>query len=189
MENDKEILRAIETAMAIVPGRCSCGGVSDGTDESDVLCDHCFVSDVLNRCHYYVKARMHTLSYSEEVNSASIYPGKDMGIMGLLYAVLGLVGEAGEVANAVKKELRDNQKVVDYLNRMTWGSSLNELGVDVDTIIEECGDVLFYTYRTAKESGVEDIRQIMGQNIHKIREKRQKILNARKERDNAKSKE
>jgi NTP pyrophosphatase (non-canonical NTP hydrolase) len=45
----------------------------------------------------------------------------------LIENVLGLVGEAGEVAEKIKKQIRDNTKVSQ------------------DDIIKELGDVLFYT--------------------------------------------
>ena len=45
----------------------------------------------------------------------------------LIENVLGLVGEAGEVAEKIKKQIRDNSKVSQ------------------DDIIKELGDVLFYT--------------------------------------------
>jgi len=178
MESIRDLTRAIELASTLVPGECICKTMS----EEDELCHHCFITDVLTRCRLFVQQRSHVLDYTDEVNKAAIYPGKDKGIFGLLYAILGLVGEAGEVANAVKKELRDNQKVVDVIE--AFGDlNLHRLGVKTDDIGEEIGDLMFYAVRAAVESGHHDLRQILGINIAKIREKRELILKERINRD------
>jgi hypothetical protein len=100
-----------------------------------------------------------------------------------MYAVLGLCGEAGEVANQLKKELRDNPKVVKVLNAIGY-HSLQDLDVDTDSLIEEDGDTLFYVTRVGAEAGFPDIRQIMGLNVVKVREKRKQILQTREDKTN-----
>ena len=72
--------------------------------------------------------------YQEEARSTAIYPEED----GLIYTVLGLNGEAGEIAEKVKKMLRD-------------GKSLEECQVE---LIKELGDVLWYVANLAHELGV-----------------------------------
>ena len=52
------------------------------------------------------------------------------GNVGIVYPALGLVGEAGEVANKVKKVLRDKEGVFNEGDR--------------DDIAKELGDVLWY---------------------------------------------
>lgn len=64
-----------------------------------------------------------TDAYSKWVEGKIITEGQER----LIENVLGLVGEAGEVAEKIKKQIRDNTKVSQ------------------DDIIKELGDVLFYT--------------------------------------------
>jgi len=184
-DRERKLGASVNLALSVVPGVCSCLGREgrEGRGNKGDLCNKCFVEEVLTRCLLYITHREAVLSYSEEVDRAAVYPGKNNGLLGLIYAVLGLAGEAGEVANALKHELRDNQRVVDYLNRLAGGTTLQELGVDCNKLIEEDGDVLFYVARTAREAGILDIRQVMGENIIKVRDKRELILNERRKRD------
>ncbi|NET72995.1 MAG: nucleoside triphosphate pyrophosphohydrolase family protein [Sphaerospermopsis sp. SIO1G2] len=76
--------------------------------------------------------------YQKATKTTAQYP--DQGEMGgLLYTVLGLTGESGEVADKVKKILRDKQGVL---------SPQDELD-----IVKELGDVLWYVSRCAEELG------------------------------------
>lgn len=76
----------------------------------------------------------------------------------LLYAVLGLVGEAGEVADLYKKGA-------------FRGSGL----IQEEKLIEELGDVRFYLEVACIALGI-DMKEIEQQNIEKIRsQKRVKI--------------
>ena len=79
------------------------------------------------------------LSFDEfqtNVLSTCIYPKE----IGLMYTTLGLAGEAGEIANKVKKVLRDDKGVLSDDKRLA--------------IIDELGDVLFYVGALASELGV-----------------------------------
>lgn len=68
-------------------------------------------------------------TYQQEAAKTAIYPGRgEAG--GLLYAVLGLTNEAGEVAGKVKKMLRDDDGVLTDERK--------------EAILAECGDVLWY---------------------------------------------
>lgn len=64
-----------------------------------------------------------TDSYSEWVEGKIVTEGQER----LIENVLGLVGEAGEVAEKIKKMIRDDSRFTQ------------------DDIIKELGDVLFYT--------------------------------------------
>lgn len=87
------------------------------------------------------KAEEFTLQgYQECSNSTAIYPGKD-STFGLVYTVLGLAGEAGEVANKVKKILRDSNGVITPEVR--------------ESLKKEMGDVLWYVAQTCRELDLE----------------------------------
>jgi NTP pyrophosphatase (non-canonical NTP hydrolase) len=175
MEKERELIKAIETAITVAPGDCSCDA------DEDHLCNICFVADVLRRCHLYIRTRMAVADYTSITDEVSLYAGKGRGLIGLLQTVLGLVSEAGEVANELQRQMRDNQRVVDELN--TINLPLDVLGIDTESILDECGDTLFHLTRTIVEAGGRDIREVMGKNIVKIRAKREKILKSRRERE------
>ncbi len=85
--------------------------------------------------------------YTEVANKTAIYPPVYMrteGVMAMhvvpiIYATLGLVSEAGEVAGKVKKIIRDDN-----------GAFSPE---KIDAIMDELGDVLWYLNAIAKELG------------------------------------
>jgi NTP pyrophosphatase (non-canonical NTP hydrolase) len=91
------------------------------------------------------------LDYSKWVEKKMLTHGHDR----LVENTLGLVGEAGEVAEKIKKKIRDGEKVTS------------------DEIIKELGDVLFYTTALANYF-LSDIGVVMEMNITKLddREKR-----------------
>lgn len=70
--------------------------------------------------------------------NTALYPGAGEGTMDAIsYTTLGLVGEAGEIANKVKKIIRDSGGVMTDEIRQT--------------IAGEIGDVLWYIARLAAE--------------------------------------
>lgn len=79
--------------------------------------------------------------YQQGATATAIYPGAgDVdSVDGLSYATLGLVGEAGEIANKVKKILRDGDGVITADNR-----------VDLS---KELGDVCWYMAALATQIG------------------------------------
>src|SRR3989344_3231733 len=88
--------------------------------------------------------------YQKAADSTARYP--DSG-KNYLYPTLGLVGEAGEIANKVKKIQRDMGNVVDEEYRKD--------------ILSELGDVLWYISQTAREfgSGIEEVAKM---NVEKL---------------------
>lgn len=86
--------------------------------------------------------------YQAQARTTAIYP-EDLG---LIYTALGLTGESGEVAEKVKKMVRD-------------GTELNI--VKKGEIALELGDVLWYIANLAHEIGV-SLETIAKTNIKKI---------------------
>ena len=101
--------------------------------------------------------------YQYQAGKTAIYPGR-WGFFryppdtkpdptGLLYAALGLAGEAGEIANEVKKILRDDN---------------GQLTIDRRTkLIKELGDCLWYCAAVAEELNI-DLGNVAAQNIAKL---------------------
>lgn len=95
-------------------------------------------------------------AYQHNATATAIYPGaKDPNdISGLSYAVLGLNGEAGEVADKVKKVLRDRAGVMDDETKAS--------------ILAELGDVLWYVSAVATQLGV-PLGVVAADNLRKLR--------------------
>lgn len=92
--------------------------------------------------------------YQSAVEDLKIYP-KGYAI---LYPVLGLNGEAGEVAEKVKKYLRDD------------GEAITSNGISDErreAIAKELGDVLWYLTATASDIGY-DLYEIATLNLQKM---------------------
>ena len=85
--------------------------------------------------------------YQEMARSTAIYP-RDRAI---IYPALGLSGEAGEVAEKVKKWIRDGN-------------------LDNNEIAKELGDVLWYIAALAGDLGI-TMEEIAEQNIQKLRDR------------------
>lgn len=95
--------------------------------------------------------------YQKESGKLAIYPNRGEN---LVYVVLGLTGEAGEIAEKVKKIIRDNDNKVDKKQR--------------ELLKKELGDVLWYIGQVAYELDL-DLEDVATHNIKK--------LNSRKKRD------
>ena len=95
--------------------------------------------------------------YQKQSRQTAVYPDKGNNF---IYPVLGLVGESGEVAEKIKKVLRDNGGVIDEERRQA--------------IKKELGDVLWYLAQVATELNL-PLDEIAQANIDK--------LASRKERD------
>ena len=86
--------------------------------------------------------------YQKSAYETAVYPA----FMGIAYTALGLTGEAGEVAEKVKKMIRDSK-------------SLEESRAG---IIAELGDVLWYVAALAKEIDV-DLSTVAMLNLRKLK--------------------
>lgn len=89
--------------------------------------------------------------YKELAAKTALYPGRGENIN---YPTLGLVGEAGEIANVVKKVDRDDGGVLSDEKR--------------DLLKKELGDVLWYISALSDELGfsIEDVAKANIEKLH-----------------------
>jgi NTP pyrophosphatase (non-canonical NTP hydrolase) len=88
-------------------------------------------------------------------DSMSYYPG------GLTYVGLGIAGEAGEVADDIKKMIRDDNNVLTPERR--------------HRLLLETGDVLFYITRLCRHLGVTHA-DVMELNRTKLLDRRKRLI-------------
>ena len=89
--------------------------------------------------------------YQKKAQRTAIYP--PLGGQGWVYPALGLVGESGEIANKLKKIIRDKE---GHLS-----------AEDKQIIKDELGDVLWYVAELARQLEL-DLDEIGAQNIAKL---------------------
>ena len=90
--------------------------------------------------------------YQKKAKETAIFPADKA----LEYLSLGLVGEAGEVANKVKKLIRDKKVLLD-----------------TTVISSEIGDVLWYCAALAQDIGI-SLSVIATQNLDKLENRKQR---------------
>lgn len=97
--------------------------------------------------------------YQKKSRKTAIYPNKGKNY---IYPTLGLAGEAGEVAEKIKKVIRDKSGIIDKETK--------------EEIKKELGDVLWYVSQIASELKI-PLNDIAEKNIEKLfsRLKRGKI--------------
>jgi len=88
--------------------------------------------------------------YQRESRKTALYPNAGCNV---IYPTLGLVGEAGEVADKVKKILRDKKGLFDKESK--------------DAIKFELGDVLWYISQLSSELGYE-LEDVANANLQKL---------------------
>ena len=87
--------------------------------------------------------------YQQKARDTAIYPDD----IGLFYTTLGLVGEAGEIAEKVKKLMRDDDKEFDEEFQ--------------ENLAHELGDVLWYLANLSHEIGY-SLEDIATMNLRKL---------------------
>lgn len=92
--------------------------------------------------------------YQQKSRKTAVYP--DAGD-NFVYPALGLLGESGEIADKLKKLMRD--KGVSTPSQMTDEQR--------EELKKELGDVLWYIAQLSTELGLE-LEEVAGKNIHKL---------------------
>lgn len=97
--------------------------------------------------------------YQKKSRKTAVYPNKGKNY---IYPTLGLAGESGEVAEKIKKVIRDKSGIIDKETK--------------EEIKKELGDVLWYVSQIASELKI-PLNDIAEKNIEKLysRLKRGKI--------------
>ncbi len=88
--------------------------------------------------------------YQDKTEETAVYPEENA----VEYLALGLNGEAGEVAEKIKKSIRDDK----------------ELG---DEMKDELGDILWYLAQLSDELGY-DLSEVAGRNIEKLFDRKER---------------
>jgi len=96
--------------------------------------------------------------YQQESRKTAIYP--DLG-KNFIYPALGLCGECGEIAEKIKKIMRDNSGIVSLESK--------------DEIKKELGDVLWYVAALCSELGLK-LNDVTEFNINKLRSRKERNL-------------
>lgn len=104
--------------------------------------------------------------YQIESRKTAVYPKLKAN---LVYPALGLAGEAGELADKIKKYWRNSGK---FPSQKTLSDA------QIETLLMELGDVLWYVATLATELGV-SLENVASYNLEKLKD--------RKERDVIKS--
>jgi NTP pyrophosphatase (non-canonical NTP hydrolase) len=94
--------------------------------------------------------------YQDATATTAVYPGRGC-TGGLVYVALGLAGEAGEIANKVKKIIRDDE-----------GHITPE---KAEEIRKELGDVLWYVSQVANELNT-SLTYTAGENLDKLADRK-----------------
>jgi NTP pyrophosphatase (non-canonical NTP hydrolase) len=89
--------------------------------------------------------------YQQASRATAVYPTDNNAIV---YCTLGLCGEAGEVAEKIKKVIRDNEGVYSEQAKTN--------------IKAELGDVLWYLSQLTTELGF-DLHDVAAENLEKLR--------------------
>lgn len=109
--------------------------------------------------------------YQKIIEKTAVFPKKQIG---LAYCGLGLTGEAGEVAEKIKKLYRDHN-LGEYRSFKDWFTHNNELQFVKDykkDIVKELGDCFWYCTAIANEIGV-SIEEVMEANYNKLIKRRE----------------
>ncbi len=94
--------------------------------------------------------------YQAAARQTAVYPDRGHNFV---YPALGLAGESGEVAEKIKKVIRDKNGVIDKKTQLA--------------LKKELGDVFWYIAALCDEVGLE-MDDVAESNIQKLRDRRQR---------------
>lgn len=94
--------------------------------------------------------------YQEKAKATAVYPAMGQNYS---YPALGLVGEAGEVAEKIKKIIRDQDGKLTEENKVEIG--------------KELGDVLWYIAIMAEEMGI-TLQKVAEDNLAKLMSRKER---------------
>lgn len=101
--------------------------------------------------------------YQQKTNTTAVYPieltTQHSGVLGISYCALGAAGEAGEIANKVKKLIRDNK-----------GTLTDKIRTE---ILDEVGDCLWYLAQLSERLGA-SLNFVALRNLDKLAARKQK---------------
>lgn len=120
---------------------------------------------------------MSLMEYQMAARMTAIYPGRG-SMIGLMYAALGLNGEAGECAEKVKKLMREEEDLlVEHANDFTYGVSSSKPYPDLrkQQMVMELGDVMWYLSAMCDELGV-TLEEVAAANIQKLKSRQQRNM-------------
>jgi len=98
--------------------------------------------------------------YAEKAVSTAVYPGQGEQ-KGLMYATLGLCSETGELAEFIKKSVRDEGKGGDLV------------GKRLEDVKDELGDIMWYWAAVCRELGV-DCGEMLERNLLKLQGRKER---------------
>jgi NTP pyrophosphatase (non-canonical NTP hydrolase) len=99
---------------------------------------------------------MNINEYQDKAKATAVYPAMGSNYS---YPALGLVGESGEVAEKIKKIIRDQDGVLTEENKVEIG--------------KELGDVLWYIAIMADEMGL-TLQQVAEDNLKKLESRKER---------------
>ena len=99
--------------------------------------------------------------YQEETHKTAIFPPLTLAgeELTFIYPALGLEGEVGEVAENIKKIIRDDGGYISEIRH--------------NNLIKEIGDVLWYISELCTATGI-DLDYVASSNIEKLKDRQQR---------------
>lgn len=113
---------------------------------------------------------MHMNEYQDKAGATAIYPGRG-SMLGLMYAVLKLNGEAGEVSEKLGKVIRDDKTVLVIGDNKYALKSLDQ--ARKNDLKKELGDCLWYIAAIATELGC-DLSEVAEANLFKLADRQER---------------